>query len=100
MTLGLNWRHIDSAKSAAAATIPNTTIQGPGSYDMFNFNASYNYDKYTFRFGIDNLFDEDPELTQSNPGGPGGGDTDSDVTNPGIYDLLGRRWYFGVQASF
>jgi len=100
LTLGLNWRHISSADAAAAATIPNTTIEGPGSYDMFNFNASYNWDKYTFRFGIDNLLDEDPELTQSNPRGPGGGDTDSDVTNPGIYDLLGRRWYFGVQASF
>lgn len=100
ITLGLNWRHISSADSAAKATIPNTTIEGPGSYDMFNFNATYNWDKYTFRFGIDNLLDVDPELTQTNPRGPGGGDTDSDVTNPGIYDLLGRRWYFGVQASF
>lgn len=100
LNLGLNWRHLDSAGSAASAPVPTTTIQGPGSYDMFNFNSSYNWDKYTIRFGIDNLFDVDPELTQSNPLGPNGGDTDSDVTNPGLYDLLGRRWYLGIQASF
>ncbi|MES2607016.1 MAG: TonB-dependent receptor [Pseudomonadota bacterium] len=97
LNLGINWRHMSSIDSAAKATVPTTTIQGPGSYDMFSFNSSYNWDKYTFRFGIDNLLDEDPELTQSNPRG---GDTDSDVTNPGLYDLLGRRWYVGVQASF
>jgi len=100
LNLGINWRHMASAGSAASALIPTTTIQGPGSYDMFNFNSSYNWDKYTLRFGIDNLFDADAELTQSNPRGPGGGDTDSDVTNPGLYDLLGRRWYLGLQASF
>ena len=100
-TVGLNWRHLASAGSAASATIPTTTIQGPGSYDMFNFNASYNMgENYTIRFGIDNLLDAEPELTQSNPRGAGGGDTDSDITNPGLYDLLGRRYYVGVKASF
>lgn len=96
INMGLSWRHLPSAKSAAAAERPTTTIQGPGSYDVFNFNASYNWDKYTLRFGIDNLFEADPELTQTTPNG----DTDSDVTNPGIYDVLGRRWYVGVKASF
>jgi outer membrane receptor protein involved in Fe transport len=100
VNLGLTWRHMSDAKSAAAALVPATTIQGPGAYDMFNFNGSYNWDKYTFRFGVDNLFEVDPELTQSNPLGAGGGDTDSDVTNAGLYDLLGRRWYVGVKASF
>lgn len=97
INLGLTWRHMSDTKSAAAALIPTTTIQGPGSYDIFNFNGSYNWDKYTVRFGIDNLFDVDAELTQSNPLG---GDTDSDITNPGLYDLLGRRWYVGIKASF
>jgi iron complex outermembrane receptor protein len=100
LNVGLTWRHMSDVAAAAAATLPNTTIQGPDAYDMFNLNASYNYDKYTIRVGIDNLFEADPELTQSNPLGAGGGDTDSDVTNAGIYDLLGRRWYIGVKASF
>lgn len=97
LTFGLTWRHMSDADAAAKALSPNTTIEGPGAYDMFNFNMSYNWDKYTLRFGIDNLFEPDPELTQSNPRG---GDTDSDVTNAGLYDLLGRRWYMGIKASF
>jgi outer membrane receptor for ferrienterochelin and colicin len=96
VNLGLTWRHLDSVKAAAAALNPKTTIQGPGSYDLFNFNAGYNWNSYSFRFGIDNLLDEDPELTQVNPGV----DTDSDITNAGLYDLLGRRYYVGVKMSF
>lgn len=97
LTLGLTWRHMPEADSAAAAQSPTTTIQGPGDYNIFNFSANYNWNQYTLRFGIDNLFDTDAELTQSNPAG---GDTDSDVTNAGLYDLLGRRWYVGLKASF
>jgi len=100
LNVNLIWRHLPDTGSAAAAfdtATLKTTVEGPGAYNMFNLNATYNWDKYVFRFGIDNLLDEEPELTQSNPRG---GDTDSDVTNPGIYDVLGRRWFFGVQASF
>jgi iron complex outermembrane recepter protein len=97
---GLTHRHLSSAKAAAAAQLPTTTIEGPGSYNMFNFVGSFNWQNYTLRFGVDNLFNRNALLTQSNPRGAGGGDTDSDVTNAGIYDLLGRRWYVGLKASF
>ena len=50
--------------AAASATVPNTTIEGPGSYDMFNFNSTYTWDNYTFRFGIDNLLDDEPQAPQ------------------------------------
>lgn len=96
INVGLTWRHLDAARPTAASLNPNTTIQGPGSYDMFNFNAGYNWNAYSLRLGIDNLFDADPELTQSNPGV----DTDSDITNAGLYDLLGRRYYLGLKMSF
>jgi iron complex outermembrane receptor protein len=96
--LGLSWRHLDSAESAAKAQSPSTTILGPGSYDIFNFNGGWNIsENYSLRFGIDNLFDEDPELTNSNPAG---GDTNSDQTSPGLYDLLGRRYYVGFKVNF
>ncbi len=96
--LGLSWRHLDSADAAAKAQSPSTTILGPGSYDIFNFNGGWNIsENYSLRFGIDNLFDEDPELTNSNPAG---GDTNSDQTNPGLYDLLGRRYYVGFKVNF
>jgi len=96
--VGLSWRYLDSAESAAKAQSPNTTIQGPGSYNVFNFNGGWNIgENYSLRFGIDNLLDEDPELTNSNPAG---GDTNSDQTNPGLYDLLGRRYYVGFKVNF
>jgi len=95
--LGLTWRHLDSAESAAAAQSPTTTIQGPGSYDIFNFSGGYRWNNYSLRFGIDNLFDADAELTSSNPAG---GDTNTDSTSPGLYDLLGRRYYVGLKVSF
>jgi len=98
LNLGLSWRHLDSADAAAAAQSPKTTIQGPGSYDTFNFNGGWSFgDNYSLRFGIDNLLDEDAELTQANPAG---GDTNSNVTSPGLYDLLGRRYYVGLKVSF
>ena len=96
--LGLTWRYLDSAGSAASAQSPTTTIQGPGSYNMFNFNGGWSFgENYNLRFGIDNLFDEDPELTNSNPAG---GDTNSDQTVPALYDLLGRRYYVGLKINF
>ena len=96
--VGMSWRHLASAESAAASLSPNTTIQGPGSYDVFNLNGGYNFgENYSLRFGIDNLFDEDAELTNSNPAG---GDTNSDQTNAALYDLLGRRYFVGLRVSF
>jgi len=96
--LGLTWRYLDSAEAAAKAQSPTTTILGPGSYSTFNLNGGWNFgENYALRFGIDNLLDEDPELTNSNPAG---GDTNSDQTLPGIYDLLGRRFYVGIKMTF
>jgi outer membrane receptor protein involved in Fe transport len=45
---------------------------------------------------VDNVLDKDPPTVQSNPGVT----TASNVTNPGFYDVLGRRWYVGVKATF
>jgi outer membrane receptor protein involved in Fe transport len=96
--LGVSWRHLDSARTAGAAQSPNTTAIGPGSYDVMNFNAGISIgDRYSVRLGIDNLFDEEPELTNYNPAG---GDTNSNETSPGLYDVLGRRYYVGINMSF
>ena len=57
---------------------PDTTIQGTGSYNMFNLNGAYDWDKYTVRFGVDNLLDEDPRIIGCNPGV----DTNTDSTLP------------------
>ena len=74
-----------------------TPIQGTGSYDIFNLSAGYNWDKYSLRFGIDNLFDKQPPIIGNDPLS---GDTNSDSTNPGYYDILGRRWFMGLKMTF
>jgi outer membrane receptor protein involved in Fe transport len=96
LSTSLGWQHLPSIKAAAASTNPATTIQGPPSYDLFYLSAGYGFDKYSVRVGIDNLLDKEPPVTQRNPGFTSA----SNTTNPGYYDVLGRRYYIGVKASF
>jgi outer membrane receptor protein involved in Fe transport len=64
------------------------------------FGLSGNYeinDTWTVRAGIDNLLDEDPPI----PGNDWGGTTEnSGNTFPATYDPLGRKYWFGVKATF
>jgi len=96
LTAGILWQHLPSIKNAAASINPTTKIQGAPSYNLYNLFATYNLGKYGFRFGIENLFDKQPPAIGYNPGV-----TDaSNTTNPGYYDILGRRYYVGVKAEF
>jgi outer membrane receptor protein involved in Fe transport len=96
LTVGLNWIHLPSIKDASAATNPSTTIKPVSSYDLFNLMATYGFDRYSVRVGIDNLLDKDPLIVGANPGVT----TSSSTTNTGFYDVLGRRFSVGVKASF
>jgi outer membrane receptor protein involved in Fe transport len=48
-------------------------------------------DQLTFRLGVDNLTDEEPQLYTP--------DQDSG-TNPSVYDVIGRRYYASVNYAF
>jgi outer membrane receptor protein involved in Fe transport len=96
ISVGVGWQYLSSVKSAAASLSPDTTIQGTGSYSLFNLNGSYQWSKYVVRLGIENLLDEDPRIVGANPGV----DTNSDMTLPALYDTVGRRYYLGFTASF
>jgi len=95
---------------------------GIGAYDIFDmsFNWTIN-EKLTLRGGITNLFDTSPEITGRETGFPPGTDLASvcggapgcvnptapqlatsgaGITNPGYYDVLGRRFFLGVKARF
>jgi outer membrane receptor protein involved in Fe transport len=100
LNVGLGWRFLPSVEDAAKTLTPTTTVKGVGSYSVFNLNASYDFKHVTLRAGIDNLLDRAPPIVGANPGAPGGGDTNSDQTNAGFYDVLGRRFYVGLKASF
>ena len=84
------------SKTRLRRSVPTSKLQGAPHYDLFNFSSSYSWDKYTLRFGIDNVLDKQPPPIGANPGVT----TDSNVTNPGFYDVLGRRYYVGVRAQF
>ena len=96
LTVGLNWEHLPSINNSAASLNPKTTIQGASAYDLFGLSSSYNWGKFTFRFGIDNLLNKAPLVVGANPGVT----TASNQTNPGYYDPIGRRFYFGASAKF
>lgn len=93
--VSLNWRHLPAIRAVAASTNPNTAALGAGDYNMFDLSANYNWDRYSFRAGVDNVLDEDSVVTGAIPGV----DSNTDQTSFN-YDPLGRRWYIGVKASF
>jgi outer membrane receptor protein involved in Fe transport len=100
--VGLQWRHYPSIKDDDAARNPATRLLPVESYNVFNLFSRFQInDKVEFRGGIDNLFDEDPPIVGADPGTAtlppdrNLGDTDS-----GFYDVLGRRFYVGLQMNF
>ena len=74
-------------------------VEGPDPFDSQNyldFAALYPVGNYTLRAGVNNFLDQDPPLTSSaGPSIRGNGNT-----FPGVYDALGRYFFFGVTADF
>jgi outer membrane receptor protein involved in Fe transport len=96
----LRWRHLPSAHAAAFAQNPLTINQGPDHYDVVDLTGNWELSQsYQVRFGVENLFDRDPEITNYIPSGPTA-TTGQGTTNPGYYDVLGRRYYLGFKARF
>jgi iron complex outermembrane receptor protein len=96
-SFGLIWRYLSSIEDAAKAIDPNTPNLGTGSYSNFGMTGRFSWDRYDLRFGIDNLFDVDPQ----NIGGVNPGvDNNATSTVAGIYDVMGRRFYIGLKMSF
>jgi len=92
----LRWRHLPSIKSLAYVTNPLATAEPTDAYDMFDFAGRYSFGgKYDLRFGIDNLLDQDPEITFRDVDTSGQGST-----NANFYDILGRRYYVGFHVAF
>jgi outer membrane receptor protein involved in Fe transport len=96
LTVGLGWEFLSSIKDQSASMDPNTTVLPVPSYSLFSFFSTYAFDKVTLRFGIDNLFDKQPPVVGNNPGF----NDSSNVTNPGLYDPIGIRFYVGLNAKF
>lgn len=145
-SVSLRWRYLPEVASAAYASqqavirnnaavaagapglilsyTPNTDIKAS---DYSLFDLSFNWDMnetISVRGGINNLFDELPQVTGRSRGFPNGTNlaavcdaaaeaqgcvdptnfslpsSGAGVTNGGYYDVLGRRFFVGVKARF
>jgi outer membrane receptor protein involved in Fe transport len=118
-SMQLRHQYWPEIKSGACVTAPTSTACtyylgagfGPPAvdtdYQLFALSGSYSFnDRYTLRFGIENLLDEEPPLAGGDPtalpfptddthigGGLGGG-------SGATYDPLGRRGFISMTMDF
>jgi iron complex outermembrane receptor protein len=97
----LRWRHLPSAHSAAYVSSTTTPFQGPRHYDQLDLTGNWEISQsYQVRFGVENLLDKDPEITNYNQTPGGTFTTGQGTTNAGYYDVLGRRYFLGFKTRF
>jgi outer membrane receptor protein involved in Fe transport len=91
----LQWQHLPTIENSIQASQPNTTVLPTRQYNLFNLSAGYDFtERFSARFGVDNLFDRQPPVVGAQPGVTNGAGS----TNPSIYDVLGRRFYLSFKA--
>ncbi|MGC1468225.1 MAG: TonB-dependent receptor [Sphingorhabdus sp.] len=84
-------RYIHKMVNRAAKQFPGETFRGPGSIWYFDFGLEANVDALTFRLGLNNAFDRQPETYAPNV---------QSGTDPSLYDVLGRRAYVSARLKF
>ena len=90
--VGLRWQHLPSLDTPPGSS---TAALGVKSHDQLDLFGSWNYnERYTFRAGIDNLMNADPEVV--------GATTTNNALNStsSAYDQIGRRFFFSLKATF
>jgi len=100
--LALRWRHLPTAIDATQAVTPLSTQTGAQEdYNVFDLSGTFDLNgTTTLRFGMDNVFDEDPVWTGGRTALDANPSTGSGTTEAGFYDILGRTFYVGVSAAF
>jgi outer membrane receptor protein involved in Fe transport len=101
-SINLNWRHTPKIRYFTYATATTATEQKIAAYDIFDLAARVAAtSNIEVRFGVDNLFDKQPPRVGVRPGTIAqGGSTQSGITDPTVYDILGRRLYVGAKLKF
>ena len=71
------------------------------AYNYMDIAATWRFhDKYTFRAGMNNVFDKTPPLLDANSFGISAPPFGNGNTYPQVYDPLGRVMFVGVTADF
>ena len=98
--LGVQWQHLPHIKAAIAALVPTTATTGAPSYDLFSLQGSYQLrDNVGLRFGVENVFDKKPPLTNVNTA-PAGSALPGGMFDSNNYDTNGRRFYIGASLTY
>lgn len=100
---GVTWRYMDKVmdqrtdSNPLLAGTPHPLTRELDAQNYIDLHASWMVTKYlTLRAGINNLFDEDPPLTdQQGPSVFG-----NNNTFPGTYEALGRKFFFNATFKF
>ena len=85
----LTARYISAMSHEVLVTTPGSTATGTGAVWYTDLAARYDVtDSISLRLGINNVFDEEPQLYSPNV---------QANTDPSTYDVLGRRYFFGLE---
>ena len=108
--LSAAWRYYGSGKLDFNTTQPDLqngfkdvqpTDANIPSYSYMDLAATWRVkDKYTFRAGMNNVFDKTPPLLDANSFGISSPPFGNGNTYPQVYDPLGRVMFVGVTADF
>jgi outer membrane receptor protein involved in Fe transport len=111
--LSVQWRHIGPVH--AETTSDQESLAGAFNYEPGLRLKAFNYidlatsfsigDSYTFRLGVNNVFDLEPPLVTSGNGNRGGSNLCptgpcNGNTYPATYDALGRYLFAGITLNF
>ena len=90
-SLGMRWQHLPELDTAPGAA---PTAFGVDSHDQFDLFGTYSFgDRWSVRYGIDNVTDEEPEWTTRTTTNNSIGTTNS------YYDQIGRRVFIGMTMT-
>jgi iron complex outermembrane receptor protein len=105
--VGMSWRYYgETINSLTSTQVPPDYITGYNPTDghlasisYFDVHTSYVWNKATIRLGVNNVFDKDPPIfdTQNTAGNSIYGESN---TNPSLYDTLGRYIFLNVTVDF
>ncbi|MGC1302069.1 MAG: TonB-dependent receptor [Caulobacteraceae bacterium] len=107
-TLSVQWRYIggtgfdgNSANPFLHTTNFNAIDARLPDYNYVDLSATYRIrDNLTARMGVNNIADKDPPTVDSNAFPASSASLGNGNTFPGIYDSLGRTFFFGITADF
>ena len=108
VTLSVRWRYIggtqfdgNSSNGFLTEGVTNTADNRIVAYNYFDFSGLWHIkDGLTFRAGVNNIADRDPPVVDSNVFPAAGPPYGNGNTYPGVYDSLGRTFFFGLTADF